>query len=133
MDIDGVLLANDLRPANYSREFLKKVINQYPTFWLSVRCKGDALEAVRILADFFEPQIISLLQRVQPTNWDIDKTEAIDFKRPFLWFDDELFDSERRTLIDHGVLGNWIEVDLTQDENQLADFLLRFPVPVDSK
>lgn len=130
LDIDGVILANDLNPANYAREFLKLVINNYPTYWLTTHCKGDASTAVKRLAEVFEPDIVLLLQRVKPTDWDAAKTDGIDFSRPFLWFDDDLFLQERQVLEDCGVLGNWIEVNLAKDENQLADFLISFPIPV---
>ena len=51
LDFDGVILANDLQPANNANEFLKYI-----------------------------------------TDWNISKTEAIDFKTPFLWFEDRIFD-----------------------------------------
>jgi len=130
LDIDGVILANDLNPANYAREFLKLVINHYPTYWLTTHCKGDAATAVKRLAEVFEPEMIPLLNKVQATDWDAAKTDGIDFSRPFLWFDDDLFLEEKVVLQRYDVLDNFIKVDLFKDENQLADFLLSFPIPV---
>jgi hypothetical protein len=130
LDIDGVILANDLTPANYSREFLKLVINNYPTYWLTTHCKGDAGTAVRRLSLVFEPEIVELLKKVKPTNWDLAKTEGIDFSRPFLWFDDDLFYEEEQELRRHNALDNWIGVDLSKNENQLADFIRSFPLPM---
>jgi hypothetical protein len=66
-----------------------------------------------------------------PTNWKINKTEAIDFSQPFLWFDDDLFEEEKNELIHHNVLENWIEVDLRKDANHLQKFLISFPIPIE--
>lgn len=44
LDIDGVLLTKNLKPANYAFEFLQYVLSNYPfsTYWLTTRCQGDA-------------------------------------------------------------------------------------------
>jgi ribonucleotide monophosphatase NagD (HAD superfamily) len=72
LDIDGVILANDLNPANYAREFLKLVISRYLTFWLTTHCKGDAKTAVNRLTQVFEPEMIPLLEIVSSiyNRWD---------------------------------------------------------------
>lgn len=48
----------------------------------------------------------------------------------FLWFDDDLFIKEREELEKHGVLENWIEVDIRKNEDALGIFLASFPIPV---
>ena len=70
------------------------------------------------------------IKKIIPTEWNILKTEAIDFSTPFLWFEDNLLDGEKQELIKHNVLDNWIEVDLRKDENQLAKFISSFPIPI---
>jgi len=72
---------------------------------------------------------MQLMAGVRPTRWSFAKTQAIDFSRPFLWFDDQLVVHERIELIKNNALENWIEVNLAKDENRLADFLVRFPQP----
>jgi len=72
---------------------------------------------------------VELMRKIKPTSWDLAKTRAIDFTKPFLWFDDDLFFEEREDLINHGVLDNWIKVDLRTNPNQLNDFILSFPLP----
>lgn len=47
------------------------------------------------------------------------KTEAIDFTKPFLWFDDDCFSGERIDLKDRGVFHSWIEVDLRKHPDQM--------------
>ncbi len=132
LDIDGVLLANDRSPARYAPEFLRYVLEHYPntTYWLTTHCKGDAMTPIRHVGYLFDAQTVELMKKIKPTNWDISKTDGIDFSLPFLWFDDDCFDFERQILTQHSVFDNWIEVNLTKDENQLQKFIHSFPLPV---
>jgi hypothetical protein len=132
LDIDGLLLANDYNAANHVHEFLQLVISRYPnsTYWLTTHCKGDPTTAVERLRRVFEPKTMKLIYDIKPTNWEVAKTEAIDFSQPFLWFDDDLYDDERQALIEHGVLDNWIGVDLAKDPDQLLKFVTSLPLPV---
>lgn len=132
LDIDGVLLANDLQAANHVHDFLEYVTSNYTTYWLTTHCKGDAEHTVRHLTRVLPPETIALLSSIKATNWDMAKTEAIDFSKPFLWFDDDLFDFERIDLEKYGVLDNWIEVDLARDENMLKTFLDHFPIAINA-
>jgi hypothetical protein len=50
-----------------------------------------------------------------------------------LWFDDDLFFEERQELEKYGVLDNWIEVDLAKNQNHLQNFVLSFPLPVQTE
>lgn len=129
LDIDGVLLANDLNYANHVYEFLQ-VATQNPTYWLTTHCRGDARTAIERLSTVFTPEMMELIQEIKPTNWDVAKTEAIDFSQPFLWFDDDLYEDEKAELEKYGVLANWIEVDLAKNENHLLDFVRSFPLPM---
>ncbi len=132
LDIDGVLLANDLNPANFANDFLRYVLNNYPdtTYWLTTHCNGDAAVPIQHIGHLFDTDVQELMKLIKPTSWETAKTRAIDFSRPFLWFDDDLFFEEKQTLEQHGVLDNWIEVNLSKNENQLTDFLTSFPVPL---
>lgn len=134
LDIDGVLLANEHYAANYASEFLKYVLTNYPdrTYWLTTHCQGDATRPIRDVGHLFDDETVELMKKIKPTTWldSSAKTDAIDFTKPFLWFDDDLFFNERKTLIEHGVLENWIEVDLRKDPNALGNFLQSFPIPV---
>ncbi len=131
LDIDGVLLANNLNPANHAPDFLKYVLTTYPdtTYWLTTHCQGDAAIPIEHIGHLFNAEIVELMKKIKPTNWDLAKTRAINFAKPFLWFDDDLFYEEKQTLLNHGALDNWIEVDLTKDPNQLAKFISSFPLP----
>lgn len=134
LDIDGVLLANDLNPANHADEFLHYILDKYPdsTYWLTTHCQGDASVPVQHIGHLFDTKTVELLKKIKPTAWDLAKTRAIDFSQPFLWFDDDLFYEEKQDLLKRGVLDNWIEVDLTKNEDQLANFVSSFPLPASS-
>ncbi len=132
LDIDGVLLANDLNPANYANEFLEYVLTNYPdtTYWLTTHCQGDANVPIQHIGYLFKPETVELMKKIKPTTWDLAKTRAIDFSQPFLWFDDDLFFEERETLTKNNAVDNWIEVNLQKDPDQLKKFLTSFPLPV---
>ncbi|MCX6727566.1 MAG: hypothetical protein NTX11_02010 [Candidatus Saccharibacteria bacterium] len=132
LDIDGVLLANDLTPANHSKEFLAYIICKYPnsTYWLTTHCQGDSNVPVQHIGHLFDEETVGIMRKIKPTTWDLAKTRGIDFTQPFIWFDDDLFHEEKLTLLDNEVLDNWIKVDLRENPNQLGLFLDSFPVPV---
>ena len=46
LDVDGVILANENHAANYAHEFLELVTKNYPTYWLTTHCLGDASTVV---------------------------------------------------------------------------------------
>lgn len=125
LDIDGVILANDKNGANYVHEFLEHITTKYPdsTYWLTTHCQGNAQTAVERLREVLKPETIELLSNIKPTRWDTAKTEAIDFTKPFLWFDDDLYDEERIDLEKYGVISGWIEVDLSKNENHLKELI----------
>lgn len=132
LDIDGVLLANDLNPANHANDFLRRVLADFPdtTYWLTTHCNGDASVPIQHIGHLFEPDVKELMKLIKPTSWETAKTRAINFSEPFLWFDDDLFFEEKESLVQHGVLDNWIEVNLADNEDQLANFLTSFPMPL---
>jgi len=129
LDIDGVLLANENNPANFAKEFIAKCLDNHPTYWLTTHCRGDAAVPIQHIGHLFDDETVVLMEKILPTNWDLAKTEAIDFSQPFLWFDDDLYPEERAELLRRGLLENWIEVDLAKNENQLQNFLISFPLP----
>jgi len=126
LDIDGVILANDRQPANYAKEFIKYFIDNHTVYWLTTHCKGDADYTVNHIQQYFDPETITLLKKIKPTNWSYSKTEAIDFSKPFIWFDDQVFEFEKEQLRKHNALKSWIKVDLRENINHLKDILDMF-------
>jgi len=131
LDIDGVLLSDVVSKANHSDEFIKYVETNYPnsTYWLTTHCWQKENNTIPLLSRFFGKDTMKYVKQIKPTEWDEFKTDAIDFSTPFLWFDDDLFEEEKKELIKHNVLDNWIQVDFYKDENQLQKFLTSFPIP----
>ncbi len=134
LDMDGVLLANDLNPAKHAEEFLKYVLDKFPTstYWLTTHCNGDASVPIQHIGHLFSSESLELMKMIKPTSWETAKTRGIDFTQPFLWFDDDLFFEEKQVLIQHGALDNWIEVNLKKNDNQLMQFITSFPLPATS-
>jgi len=134
LDIDGVLLANDVHASLHVGEFVDRCIDSgADMYWLTTWCRGENNKAVDWLSQSdMNPKVIAKLERhCRPTDWDVAKTEAIDFSKPFLWFDDDLFEFERRELIKHNALDNWIGVNLHKDPAQLLKFITSFPIPIE--
>lgn len=127
LDIDGVILASDKQEARHVKEFLKYVTENYPTYWLTTHCKGDANYTLSHLSRILDTETIEICKDIRPTNWETSKTEAIDFSQSFLWFDDTLFDFEKDELIKRNALNNWVEVDLSKNVDQLKNFVDNFP------
>jgi len=123
LDVDGVLLANDRRAANGADEFLQAVLTKYPdsTYWLTTHCWRGVNRAPHVLAPVLRSETVHLLNKIKPTNWNELKTDAIDFSKPFLWFDDDLFDDEREVLRAHTAEQNYILVDLYKNPNYLIE------------
>ena len=119
IDIDGVILTRGAAPALHLDKFLDYILHNYSVYWLTSRCRGDSKYTVNYLSQFLLPGIAALLKKIKPTNFRIDKTEAIDFSKKFFWLDDEIFASEAKTLIEHDKYDSWVEVNLIQNPNQL--------------
>jgi hypothetical protein len=123
LDIDGVILANDKQVANYADEFIKYIVENYDVYWLTTHCKGNSNYTIELLSRFFDSDTLELLKRIKPTNWQTWKTEAIDFSDKFLWFDDQVFPEEIRTLKVNDRFDSWIQIDLSKNLNQLKTLI----------
>ena len=123
IDIDGVILTKGVVPALHLDKFLKYVLSKYSVFWLTSRCHGDSKYTLSYLSKFFPEETVNLFRQIKPTNFQVDKTEAIDFNKRFFWLDNEIFESEKTTLIKNGKYDSWIEVNLIKDPNQLLHLM----------
>lgn len=123
LDIDGVLLANEKNASRHLYKFIDYLVSNHDVYWLTTHCKGDAKYTLQHLSRVLTEDIISLLRAVKPTTWDNNKTEAIDFSKPFVWFDDELYPGEQEDLDQYGAQNSWYEIDLSENEDQLLEAL----------
>ena len=125
LDIDGVILTKDLKPANHLKEFLERITGNHEVYWLTTHYKGDSETTLTYLSRFLGKDIIELLQRVKPTNWGTLKTDAIDFNKDFVWLDDYILPTERSVLEQRNKLDSWIEVKIESNGDGLLHSLER--------
>ncbi len=123
LDIDGVILGKGWKPTPHVKEFLTYFTDKYPCYWLTTHCKGDANTAVTYLDSSLDKESLKLVKKIKSTNWSNSKTEAINFKEEFIWFDDYLFEYEKEQLKKHSSLKSWVKVDLEENPNHLKDLL----------
>lgn len=123
IDIDGVILTKGATPAQYLDQFLDYILGNYSVFWLTSRCHGDTKYTISYLSQFLPANTIRRIKKIKPTNFRIDKTEAIDFRKKFFWLDDDIFASEANILKQHDKYGSWIEVNLMKNPNQLLHLI----------
>jgi hypothetical protein len=123
LDIDGVILTKQGKLASGADIFLCKLIENEDNicYWLTTRCKGDTRPVLNALQPLLDQKTSKLVECVKPTNWNTLKTEAIDFNKPFLWFDDILMYSEEQVLRKNCVLGCFVRIDIRSNPYQLRD------------
>ena len=119
LDINDTLLTHDLKPVEGLKTFLEFILKDNDVYWLTTHCKGDASVAINYLRDLLPDDILNLAKLIKPTNWNTQKTEAIDFSKDFLWFDDYIFEAEKRVLQENNKLESWIKIDLRSQPSQL--------------
>lgn len=122
LDVNGVLLQRDLTPASGVTVFLQRALRGNDVFWLTSHCKGNVTPVLAYLEKILPKGAFELARQIKPTNWDVLKTDGIDFSKMFLWFDDNLFESERRVLAKHKCEDRVVLIDLNRDESQIANF-----------
>ena len=99
LDIDGVLLTTkNTRAKDFSKPFIKFIIEKFDCYWLTTHCKGDASAAIKYLSNYFPFFYLNMLRKIKPTNWGVLKTEAIDFESNYVWIDDMPMKAEQKVL-----------------------------------
>ena len=120
VDIDGVLLANESNLAIGASEFIKYISENFTVYWLTTHCMhGDGAWAVEYVNRASDEDLSGWLNKFTPTTWSLKKTEAIDFSKPFMWFDDDCYSGEKIALKDNNVTNSWIEIELNKYPDQL--------------
>ncbi|OGC45365.1 hypothetical protein A2V49_00710 [candidate division WWE3 bacterium RBG_19FT_COMBO_34_6] len=134
LDIDETILRNDLKvtehgwvfaggPAAHLKEFLKNILKRHDVYWLTTHCDGDPSVPVLYLSKFFDEELMQLIIKIKPTRWKNMKVEAINLDEDFLWFDDCLFDTEKKILENAGKLKSHVMVNLDKNPDFYKDFL----------
>jgi len=91
LDIDGTLIHEEGRKAGEPAEGLEVFLlglRRYDVYWLTTHCmEGDPIHARKLMKTCVSEMLHSDIDRIKPTQWKEQKTEAIDFSGPFMWFD----------------------------------------------
>ena len=115
LDIDGVLLNKDGTPAKDLKQFIKHMVDNNTCYWLTTHCRfGDNKYVLDYLRNRVDVETFSYIEKIKVNTWDVLKTEGIDFSSDFLWFDDNLFESEKKVLIENGVEEKMVMVNLNE-------------------
>ena len=123
LDVNGVLLQQNLTPAIGVTDFLRRAFEKGDVYWLTTHCKGDNDPVVSYLKLILPTEAFELIERVKPTTFDVLKTDGIDFSKDFLWFDDNIFESEKKVLDAHNSGHKHVMVDLDENPRQLDEFM----------
>lgn len=114
LDIDGVL-RGVASPVSDVVAFLEYILDNYSdsTYWLTTHCRQGHNHCREALLDSELPNNLAgrATQIVKPTDFEVLKTDGIDFSKPFVWFDDNLFQSEQKVLEEHGCLSSHFLMD----------------------
>ncbi|KKR06253.1 MAG: hypothetical protein UT34_C0001G0293 [candidate division WS6 bacterium GW2011_GWF2_39_15] len=119
LDIDGVILTKQGDQMPYLQEFLSTIFDLFPTkvYWLTTHCKdGTTNWLFKHIDGKLDPINEKFIMRVKPTKWDTLKTEAIDFTKDFLWFDDNVLMVEQKILQYYKKFDSWVKVEDNLEE-----------------
>ena len=106
------------------KEFLDTVFEMTngEVYWLSTHTKHGENDIALYHLEDIEPQILEMAKKIKNTKWNTLKTEGIDLKSSFLWFDNVVFQSEYRVLESYGKENRLIKVENNLDE--MIDYLV---------
>lgn len=111
------------KPVAYAIEFLEEITTKHNCYWLTTHCRGGENRAPEYLLRMLPVEMESMLRKIQPTDWNALKTDAIDFTQDFRWFDDYALEAEIEKLRKNNCLDKFVRVDLKGDPEQLKDLL----------
>lgn len=121
LDIDGVLLTSEGKLAIGASEFIKYVVEHFDVYWLTTHCmNGTTEKAIQYVNQASSEDLRPWLEKIKPATWSLKKTEAIDFTKPFLWFDDVCFTGEKIDLHENNATNSWVEINLRTTPDQLV-------------
>ena len=113
LDIDGVLRGT-ASPKEDIIELVEFCLQNHPnsTYWLTTHCKHGENHAESALKGLLPDALVEqACNTFLPTEWEVLKTDAIDFNQDFVWLDDTLFQSERIVLEKNNVLDSFFRMD----------------------
>lgn len=107
LDIDGVILGT-VSPQEDIEAWLNYMLDNFPNiYWLTTHCRGGENQTEFWLSGKLPARLVERMSKhIQATDWGVLKTDAIDFTKPFIWFDDNLMLSEKQVLEQHSCLAS---------------------------
>lgn len=126
LDIDGTMIHEDLtenycKPAAGLEDFLI-ALRPFETYWLTTHCtEGNPENARRIMKAVLPESLHSDIDRIKPTVWQDLKTKGIDFSSDFIWFDNDIYDSEWKVLEKCKENQSVVQVDLRTNPVHLIE------------
>ena len=129
-DIDGVLRGM-ASPTTDVEKLLRYCLDNYgdSLYWLTTHCKYGVNHAPDALRGVLSDELVDeLAVRVQPTNWENYKVEGIDLDCDFVWFDDNLFEGEKKILEANFVIDSFFQMNPRDPEmaKMALGFLRKF-------
>lgn len=99
-------------------------LRPYDTYWLTTHCmNGDVTQARRIMKGVLSEEYHEDIDRIQPTSWQDMKTEALDWSSDFIWFDNDIFAEEWKTLEKCRFGQSVVQVDLRENPLHLEEIV----------
>ena len=95
-DIDGVLKGSKSSIKDIET-LVSYCIMHYNNsiFWLTTHCNNGINNTRRVLDGSISEDLLDQIEMTfHPTTWNTLKTDAIDFSKPFVWFDDTVLHAE---------------------------------------
>lgn len=122
LDIDGVIL-HQSKASVHADDFLQLIAHNWPhsTYWISSYAKQGKVILHNLLQPYLKPKTMHMIETFQIASWRNLKTDAINFKQPFLWFDDTLYPEEEKILKHYSAEQCYRPIRLHSDPHQLID------------
>ena len=129
-DIDGVIKGT-ASPKEDVMALLRYCLDNYSgaVYWLTTHCRGGVNHTdFALKGEFPDVFVDELYNKILPTDWEVMKTEAIDMDADFVWFDDNLFETEKKVLEQNYVLDGFFLMNPRDPEmaKKALEFLKRF-------
>lgn len=119
LDIDGVILTKDGRPAEGAEVLLDFVLKHFDCYWLTTHCRHGVNKTQSYLSQYFPIEFSQKFKAFKETDWTDLKTEAIDLESEFFWLEDYPLSVELQVLMKHDKMDSLIKVDLNH-KNELT-------------
>lgn len=127
LEIEGILLTKQHdRAVDFADKFLQFILTHWPdsVYWLSEHCWRGKNDTIETLEPFLGRKTMSMIDLIQPTTWDELKTDGLDFKTPFLWYDTQIFPEEKKILKHYSAIDCLRLIDLDKQPLSLLDELV---------